>query len=98
MGVPVVALSGPRAAVRHSASHLANVGLDEFVAPNVEEYIATAVRLAGDPDRRVTLRKSLRSQMRGSMLCNCGTFTNNLEAVFRDIWAAWCGVNSQHNN
>ena len=68
MGVPVVSLLGEAFFERLSYSILTNVGLGDLVTENVDDYIATAVKLAGDPARRMMLRLELRGQIKASPL------------------------------
>ena len=44
MGVPTVTLPGEIFASRHSMSHLSNVGLSDWVARDVQDYVELAVR------------------------------------------------------
>ncbi len=96
MGVPVVTLSGERHAGRVTTSLLTTVGLPELSAATREEYIETAVRLAGDPDRLATLRGGLRGRMSAAPLCDAAGFAHNIEAAYRDMWRAWCAENADH--
>jgi len=68
MGVPVVSMVGEALFERLSYSILTNAGLGDLVSDNVEDYVATAVKLAGDPARRMMLRASLRDQIKASPL------------------------------
>jgi predicted O-linked N-acetylglucosamine transferase (SPINDLY family) len=68
MGVPVVSLVGEAFFERLSYSILNNAGLGDLVATNVDDYVATAVRLAGDPARRMLLRATLRDELKKSPL------------------------------
>ena len=52
--------AGDRWASRISASLLRKAGLAEFVAPDLEHYIAQAVALARDPDSPTALRSCAR--------------------------------------
>lgn len=90
MGVPVVALAGDRHAARVGASILANAGLGDLVAENTTEYIALAVRLAGDRERLADMRRSMRERIAGSPLRDAAGFVNALEIAYREIWASWC--------
>ena len=49
MGVPTITLPGEIFASRHSASHLSNAGLGDWVTDSVDEYIEMAVARASDP-------------------------------------------------
>jgi protein O-GlcNAc transferase len=86
MGVPVVTLAGERLASRHSAGHLGNVGLTEFIATDPEQYLSVARDLAQDVDRLAALRAGLRERVALSPLGNGEAFTASLLARFRDVW------------
>jgi protein O-GlcNAc transferase len=90
MGVPILSLRGVRPAGRHSASHLARVGLNEWAVDTPKEYVALAVRLAGELDNLARLRAGLRDRMLPT-LCDAQGFTRGLEAAYRAMWRRWCG-------
>ncbi|HVS54090.1 MAG TPA: tetratricopeptide repeat protein [Opitutaceae bacterium] len=90
-GVPVVSLVGPTPLTRAGCSILANVGLPELVAPDLERYVAAAVALAADRPRLVDLRRSLRERMQNSPLTDAPRFARHIEAAYRAIWRRWCG-------
>jgi protein O-GlcNAc transferase len=90
MGVPVVTLRGQRHSARVGASLLAQVGLDNLVAADPEEYVSVAIGLAADGARRAELRRTLRSVMSRSRLCDGHLFARSLEAAYRDMWRRWC--------
>jgi protein O-GlcNAc transferase len=91
MGVPVVALEGNTVVSRQSYSALANIGLAETLAfADVSSYVAGAVGLASDPARLVELRSQIRQRMAASPLCQPQQFTSDLEALYRQMWRAWC--------
>jgi predicted O-linked N-acetylglucosamine transferase (SPINDLY family) len=85
MGVPVVTCPGETFASRHSLSHLANVGLTETVAQDLDEYVELAVSLAGDLTRLATLRAGLRERMAASPLCDGKRFAADLITLLRYI-------------
>ena len=68
MGAPCVTLVGPGVFERLSYSTLMNLGLPELCARSVDEYVAIATALAGDPARIAELRSSLRERMQASPL------------------------------
>lgn len=88
MGVPVVTLAGDRHAGRVGISLLRRVGLSDLAAETPADYVAKAVALAADADRRNALRRDLRAMMAG--LTDGAAFTRNLEAAYRDLWRKWC--------
>ncbi len=91
MGVPVITLTGHTFAGRHSTSHLSNVGLQEFVTKNAEQYVAVATALTRDSNRLQGIRSTLRSRMAASPLCDTKGYTRDLEAAYRRMWQRWCG-------
>jgi len=86
MGVPVVAGKGERFAARHSASHLSQARLDDWIAASPEAYVARAAAAAADLPGLARLRASLRSSLMASPLCDAKGFTQKLEALYRRIW------------
>ncbi|HVI32383.1 tetratricopeptide repeat protein [Phenylobacterium sp.] len=68
MGVPLVSLVGEAFFERLSYSILSNVGLADLCARSPEEFHATALKLAGDPERRRALKQGLRETIRQSPL------------------------------
>lgn len=81
MGVPVVSLRGPAVYERLSASILANAGLGDLVADDLEGFTQTAHRLAADRPRRLALREGLRAQIRQSPLGDTETFARDFYAM-----------------
>ena len=85
MGVPVVTLPGTRPVSRQTHSILRTIGRSEFSASTPPNYVETAASLAGDKDRLVTVRRSLRPEMSHSSLCDAKGFASQLEATFRGL-------------
>jgi predicted O-linked N-acetylglucosamine transferase (SPINDLY family) len=90
MGIPVIALRGDRHSARVGASILANGGLDAMVAASIDDYVALAVRLAGDEAQLRELRRTLRDRVAASPLRDAPGFTRKLERAYRDMWMRWC--------
>jgi predicted O-linked N-acetylglucosamine transferase (SPINDLY family) len=86
MGVPVVGIAGDTFAARHSASHLAVVGLADWVAASVEEYVARAAAWAGRRQDLATLRAGLRDRLKQTTLGDGAAFTRDLEAAYEAMW------------
>ena len=89
MGVPVVVLAGDRHAGRVGVSLLSQIGLNELIAKDVEEYVSIAATLASDPARCSSLRASLRERLKSSSLCDAAGFADRIEAAYRQIWCEW---------
>ncbi|MBI2815142.1 MAG: tetratricopeptide repeat protein [Opitutae bacterium] len=90
MGVPVVALAGDRHMARVSASLLAACGHPEWVAVDEENYVAAAVRLAGDRARLAEIRAGLRDDLRRSALLDHAGQARRFGDALRECWQAWC--------
>lgn len=85
MGVPVVSLVGPAFYERLSRSILTNAGLADLCVGDVDAYVATAVALAADVDRRAALRAGLRRTLREGPLGRTADFARDF---YETIWTA----------
>ena len=90
MGVPVVTLAGRTAVSRAGTTLLRNVGLDDLVARNAEQYVELAAQLIRDADRLAELRRELRARLESSPLMDAPQFTRDFEAALKTAWRAWC--------
>jgi protein O-GlcNAc transferase len=90
MGVPTITLPGEIFASRHSLSHMSNVGLGDWMAGSIEEYIGMAIARASNPGALAELRAGLREKMRRSPLCDAPRFGRNLGAALRHAWREYC--------
>ena len=95
MGVPTVTLPGEIFASRHSASHMSNAGLADWLTGSVEEYADLAVAWAADIAGLAALRAGLREKVRRSPLCDAPRFGRNLGTALRETWRAWCAQASR---
>ena len=89
MAVPVVTLAGELLAGRQTASMLANLGLADLIANDVDSYVALAIALALDTARLDQLRANLRMTFANSPLCDHDKFTRELEHAYLDLWRQW---------
>jgi predicted O-linked N-acetylglucosamine transferase (SPINDLY family) len=87
MGVPVVTLRGERHAGRVGTSILNRLGLPELAAATLEEYVETAVGLAGRLDELAEIRLGLRARMKASPLGDAPAFAAAIEDAYRRAWA-----------
>ena len=90
-GVPVVNLLGTTFQGRAGASLLGNAGMGELVAATPEDYVALALRLAGDAAHLRQLRGALRGRLAASSVMDEAGFVRGLEAGYREAWRRWCG-------
>ncbi|CAN5316891.1 hypothetical protein BH11PSE11_BH11PSE11_37980 [soil metagenome] len=87
MGVPVVTLCGERHGERTGYSILMNLGVDETIARDEEQYIAIATRLANDRQFRDGVVKRIRHGLVHSTLVDAVGHTRSLEAAYRQALA-----------
>lgn len=92
MGVPVVTIEGDRHASRVGCSILRALGLEELIAPSVEELVPLVRRLVGDRARLSAARGGLRERLTASVLCDAAGFAAKFAGVLRDAWHRRCGV------
>lgn len=90
MGVPVACMLGDRHAARVSASLVSAAGHPEWVAADADGFVATAARLAGDPDGLVRIRAGLRARMASSALMDAHAYGARFHAALRSAWAQRC--------
>ena len=86
MGVPVLTLAGASALGRQGAALLQALGLDDWVAVDIEDYVGRALRLAADRTALTALRHTLRGRLLASPLCDADGFAQALEAAIREHW------------
>jgi protein O-GlcNAc transferase len=87
MGVPVVSLIGEAFFERLSGSILANSGLGDLATEDKDEFVRIAVALAGDRERRLALRQTIREQVKSGPLGQ----TQQFAADFYDLIARTVG-------
>ncbi len=90
MGVPVLTMAGDNHRSRVGLSLLTALELqDQFVARNVQDYIARAIAWGLNPQPLADIRNALRPRMAASPLCDEVGFTRTLEGAYRDLWRTW---------
>jgi predicted O-linked N-acetylglucosamine transferase (SPINDLY family) len=90
MGVPVVTLADRPSVGRLGAAYLAAIGKQEWIADNVDNYIALAVEIGSDPAALAKHRSELRRMMTASPLLDHQGFARDMETAYRDMWCQWC--------
>ncbi len=89
MGVPVAAALGPASVSRSAASMLAALGLDDWIAPSIDDLVDMVVARAVDREALRALHRDLRPRLQASPLMDVSRFTRDLEASYD---AMRCGV------
>ena len=83
MGAPVAATFGPTSVSRSAASVLAELGLDDWIAPSIDGFVDMVVARAADRDALRALRRDLRPRLQASPLMDVPRFARDLEAAYR---------------
>ncbi len=90
MGVPIVALEGARMIGRQTSAMLRLLGLGDWVATSVDDYVRLAVDRSRRVDAAARLRATLRERFAASPVCDAARFARDLEAAYRSLWRDHC--------
>ena len=90
MGVPVVTLAGPHTVSRVGAAILGLMGLPDLIARDIDDYVAIARRLAGDPEELLRLRSGLRERLVASPHMDHVGHAREVGAALSEMWRLWC--------
>ena len=85
-GLPLLTLAGRTFASRVAGSLLRTIGLPELIATSLEDYEATALRLARDRAQLADLRARLEANRTTCGLFDGGRFARNLEKAYATMW------------
>jgi len=81
-GLPVLTVPGASFASRVAASLVSGAGLPELIVADRDTAVATAVALAGDPDRLGDIRRRLAAARENAPLFAIDAYARHLEAAF----------------
>lgn len=89
MGVPTVSFAGETLVSRQGAAIMYSLGLAQFVAENLQDYIVTAAAWAGKLDELNQIRSGLRERMKiqGDAQQKIG---EHVDHMFRRCWEIYC--------
>jgi predicted O-linked N-acetylglucosamine transferase (SPINDLY family) len=85
-GLPVLTTPGATFASRVAASLLTAARLPELIAPDLDAYVETSVRLAGDPDALGAITARLRDTPARLPLFDTARTVRHLEAAYVAMW------------
>ncbi|MCZ2174124.1 MAG: tetratricopeptide repeat protein [Burkholderiales bacterium] len=86
MGVPTLTLAGATMLGRQGAAMMRCVDLGDWVAADVDDYVAKAVSFAKRPSELAELRAGLRDRAARSPLFDAPRFARNLEEALLAMW------------
>ncbi len=90
MGAPVMSLADRPSVGRFGAMILGALGMDDWLAGDVDAYIAKASLAARDLDYLAQVRADLRPRFAASALGDAPGLARTMEAGYRGLWRAWC--------
>ena len=88
-GIPVITLQGTRFSQNMGVSYLHTLGLDDWITRDKKTYINRAVYCAKHIGELSTLRASLRDKMKASIICNGKLFSEQIEALYEQLWQTY---------
>ncbi|MBT5050853.1 MAG: tetratricopeptide repeat protein [Rhodospirillaceae bacterium] len=86
MGLPVLTCSGRSMAARVAGSLLRAIGLPELVTGNLDDYEASAHRLATEPDTLNAIRSKLEANRLKEPLFDTDRFRRHIEEAYERMW------------
>jgi predicted O-linked N-acetylglucosamine transferase (SPINDLY family) len=86
MGVPVITKRGDNHVSSVGASILTNIGLQNFIAKDLNQYIDLAKNISTDIDYLKVLRLSLREKLKKSLLCDGVSFAKDIEDAYKSVY------------
>lgn len=90
MGVPVLTMEGKTFLARQGCGLLTNAGLTDWIARDVDDYVAKSIQMASDIGRLASLRSELREKVLSSPIFDAERFAGHFEAALRSMWAEYC--------
>ncbi len=90
MGVPTLSLAGETPPSRFGAAAMHQLGLDEFIAGSIDEYLAKGRYWATHIEKLAAIRRGMRERFNQSPLGQHSVFADNLSSMFRVMWQRWC--------
>ncbi|HEY2659125.1 MAG TPA: tetratricopeptide repeat protein [Caulobacteraceae bacterium] len=97
LGAPVLSMLDRPSVGRFGASILGALGLQDWVAADVDAYVAKAIAAAGDLDGLQALRSGMRERFLASPLADGPGLGLALSSALRDLWKTWCGGGGGHS-
>jgi protein O-GlcNAc transferase len=85
MGVPIITIMGNSFASRVATSILKNVGLENLVTKNIEEYTNTSIDFGLNKNKILDIKNYLSDPSNTEILYNSKMFTKDLENIFQNL-------------
>jgi len=88
-GLPLLTCRGESFAGRVAASLLQAVGLPELITDSLDDYAATALKLATDAALLKSIRLKLEQNRSSQPLFDTNRFCRHIEAAYATMWRHW---------
>jgi predicted O-linked N-acetylglucosamine transferase (SPINDLY family) len=86
MCVPLITISGETFLSRCGASVNKNLGMNELIAKNIDEYVEIAINLAKDKNKLSMIKAELLKNSRKSKLFDIEIFSRDFTNAIQDMW------------
>ena len=90
MGVPTLTLAGGTAASRQCAANLGHLGLEGFIAADVDDFVRKGLQWSSDVAALAELRSGLRERWLAAPLRRPETIAAGIGAALRHMWRLRC--------
>jgi predicted O-linked N-acetylglucosamine transferase (SPINDLY family) len=90
MGVPTVTIAGNSLLSRGSTSWLSQIGLQQYVAQDADDFVTRALALSKDLDALSQLRATLRDRCANTTSIQPASVAASLSLALRAMWKRWC--------
>jgi predicted O-linked N-acetylglucosamine transferase (SPINDLY family) len=90
MGVPTLTLLGETMPGRAGGILMSQVGLEEFIARDKDEFVAKSVAYASDLDALAALRTGMRERCSQSARFRPDMIAASMSLALRHMWQRWC--------
>ena len=90
MGVPTLTLAGETPPSRSGATFMNQLGLNEFIATSIEDFVNKGKYWTEHIAELAALRLEMRTRFSASAMGQPETFATSFEVTLRAMWQRWC--------
>ncbi|AOJ70616.1 MULTISPECIES: tetratricopeptide repeat protein [Burkholderia] len=90
MGVPTLTMRGKTPSSRAGLTWMSHVGLESFVADDVDDFVAKGIALASDVPTLARIRGELRERCARSAAFQPQRVAQDVSDALRIMWRRWC--------
>ncbi|WP_323119391.1 O-linked N-acetylglucosamine transferase family protein [Burkholderia alba] len=90
MGVPTLTIAGETLPSRAGSTWMSHVGLEAFVARDLDDFVAKGIAAASDLDALARIRTELRGRCAATPAFKPDVIAHGLADAFRIMWRRWC--------